>query len=97
MSKKSIDERLKAHPILQGRIKAILEIVEDSAGEVERADEAERRMIEEVRQLGNEALHGWAERKVGEQEGAMLGQGEGVKRNGKKTLLVHNVWPDRGS
>jgi hypothetical protein len=40
MSKKSIDERLKAHPILQGRIEAILEIVEDSAGEVERADEA---------------------------------------------------------
>jgi hypothetical protein len=36
MSKKSIDERLKAHPILQGRIEAILDIVEDSAGEVER-------------------------------------------------------------
>jgi hypothetical protein len=56
MSQKSIDERLKAHPMLQGRIEAILDIVEDSAGEVERADEAERRMIEEVRQLGNEAL-----------------------------------------
>jgi hypothetical protein len=26
MSKKSIDERLKAHPILQGRIEAILDI-----------------------------------------------------------------------
>jgi hypothetical protein len=95
MSKKSTDERLKAHPILQGRIEAILDIVEGSAGEVERADEAERRMIEEVRQLGNEALHGWAERKVGEQEGRMIGQGEGVKRNGKKTLLVHDVRSDR--
>ena len=29
MSQKSIDERLKAHPMLQGRIKAILDIVED--------------------------------------------------------------------
>jgi hypothetical protein len=95
MSKKSTDERLKAHPILQGRIEAILDIVEDSAGEVERADEAERRMIEEVRQLGNEARHGWGERKVGEQEGRMIGQGEGVKRNGKKTLLVHDVRSDR--
>ena len=52
-------------------------------------------MIEEVRQLGNEALQGWAERKVGEQEGRVLGQGEGVKRNGKKTLLVHDVRSDR--
>ena len=95
MSKKSIDERMKAHPMLEGRIEAILDIVEDSAGEVERADEAERRMIEEVRQLGNEALQGWAERKVGEQEGRVLGQGEGVKRNGKKTLLVHDVRSDR--
>lgn len=84
MSKRSIDERLKAHPLLPGRIEAILDIVEDSAGEVARADEAERRMIEEVRQLGNEALRGWAERKVGEQEGAVLRQGEEVKRNGKK-------------
>jgi hypothetical protein len=85
MSKKSIDERLKAHPMLEGRIEAILDIVEDSAGEEERADEAERRMIEEVRQLGNEALQNWAERKIGE-EGRVLGQGEGVKRNGKKNF-----------
>jgi hypothetical protein len=72
--------------MLQGRIEAILDRVEDSAGEVERADEAEGRMIEEVRQLGNEALQNWAERKVGEQEGRVLGQGEGVKRNGKKNF-----------
>jgi hypothetical protein len=56
MSKKSIDERLKVHPLLQGRIEAILDIVEDSAGEVARADEAERRMIETVRQLGKGAF-----------------------------------------
>ena len=47
-------------------------------------------MIEEMRGLGNEVLHGWAERKVGEQEGAVLRQGEGVKRNGKKTL--YKIW-----
>ena len=86
MSKKSIDERLKAHPILQGRIEAILEIVEDGAGEVGRADEAERRMIEEVRQLGNEALQGWAERQVEEGEVVVRGPGAGVKRNGKKNF-----------
>jgi hypothetical protein len=86
MSKKSIDERLKAHPILQGRIEAILDIVEDSAGEVARADEAERRMIEEIRQLGNEALHGWAKRKVEEEEVVVRGHGAGVKSNGKKNF-----------
>ena len=86
MSKKSIDERLKGYPILQGRIEAILDIVEDNAGEIERADEAERRMIEEVRQLGNKALQGWAERKVEKQEGTVRGQVAGVKRNGKKNF-----------
>ena len=70
MSKKSIDERLKAHPLLEGRIEAILDIVEDSAREVGRADEAERRMIEEVRQL------------VGERSTAGLGGAQGRRAGG---------------
>jgi hypothetical protein len=44
----------------------------------------ERRMMEEVGGVGNEALHGWAKRKVEEHEVAVRGQGAGVKRNGKK-------------
>ena len=40
----------------------ILDIVENASGEVEKADEAERRAIEAVRQLGNEIVQGWAQR-----------------------------------
>src|SRR5438128_73516 len=44
------------------RFEMILDIVENAAGDVEKADEAERRAIEAVRQLGNEIVQGWAQR-----------------------------------
>jgi hypothetical protein len=52
--------RLAAHPQLQARVEAVLAIVEDTAGELTRADAAEQRVIEALRQMGNEALHAWA-------------------------------------
>jgi len=61
--KGSLEERLNAHPHLRERIEQLLAIVEDAAGDIEKADEAERRVIEELRRLGQETLHGWALRK----------------------------------
>jgi len=55
-------ERLEKHPELVERFEMILDIVENVAGDVEKADEAERRAIEAVRQLGNEIVQGWAQR-----------------------------------
>ena len=37
-------------------------VVEDAAGDGEQGNMAERRVIEELRQMGNEALTAWAER-----------------------------------
>lgn len=45
-------------------MESLLAVVEDAAGDWERADAAERRVIEELRQMGNEALTTWAERGV---------------------------------
>jgi hypothetical protein len=59
----SLEERLKAHPHLRERFEQLLAIVEDAAGDIDKADEAERRVIEELRRLGQEALQGWAFRK----------------------------------
>jgi len=42
---------------LKAEIEAMLSIIENSGGDVEKAAEAERRMIEEWRQMGNEVLH----------------------------------------
>lgn len=55
---------LNRHPHLKGRIAALLSLVEDAGGGLKKADEAERRVIEELRQLGNEALHSWANHRI---------------------------------
>src|SRR5512135_3390387 len=49
-------ERLNRHPLLRARVENLLGVVEDAAGGGEKADAAERRVIEERRQMGNEAL-----------------------------------------
>lgn len=59
--KKSIEERLEAHPRLKERIESIISVVENSEGNIEKANEAEQRVIEELRQMGNDILHGWSE------------------------------------
>ena len=58
---RSLEERLSAHPQLLARIEALLNVVENSAGDIEQADLAEQRVIEEVRHIGQQALSSWAE------------------------------------
>lgn len=60
--KLSIDERLRDNPILRARIESIIAIAENEDGAIEKADDAEQRAIDELRKLGNELLHAWAER-----------------------------------
>ena len=55
-------ERLNRHPQMRTRVESLLAVVEDAAGDCEQANVAERRVIEELRQMGNEALTAWAER-----------------------------------
>lgn len=88
-------ERLDRHPLLRSRVERLLAVVEDAAGDCEQANVAERRVIEELRQTGNEALTAWAERGVEKQTG--LAQAEPNWRpGGKKTVLVHDLWSDHG-
>jgi hypothetical protein len=61
--KKSLEERLRAHPGLYERIARLMEVVENAAGNVNKAAEAERRVIAELRQLGQAALQDWAVRR----------------------------------
>ena len=88
----SLEERLTAYPQLKERLEALLAIVEDTNAEVKQADEAERRVIAEVRRLGNEALCSWAARQEGVQSTAVSQQGAtrageknstGIRRLGK--------------
>lgn len=80
----SIDERLRNHPHLRERFAAILAIVEDAGGEIDLADEAERQVIAEVRQLGNTALHDWAVHKESQKNTELRTSESAAKGNGKK-------------
>jgi hypothetical protein len=87
----SLEERLKEYPELKTKIESMLAIIENAGGDVEKAAEAERRIIEELRQMGNEVLHGWARRqhqKMEEEYGAK----PGVKRKEKKSSTGIRDW-----
>ena len=79
-------ERLNRHPLLRARVENLLAVVEDAAGDCEKADAAERRVIENLRQMGNEALTAWAERGV--EKCAAVAQAEPDWRpRGKKNCI----------
>lgn len=63
-SPSKLAQRIARHPALQERIEAILDIVESSGEDLKLADEAERQIIEPLRQLGHDALSGWAEQRA---------------------------------
>jgi hypothetical protein len=88
-------ERLNRHPFLRARVESLLEVVEDAAGDCGKADAAERRVIEELRQMGNEMLTAWAERGVETHAGVAQAEPD-WRPGGKKTLLVHDLRSDRG-
>ncbi|MGB5834966.1 MAG: hypothetical protein WBG92_23690 [Thiohalocapsa sp.] len=83
-------ELLNRHPELKQRVRALADIAEDADGDLVRADEAERRVIEEVRRIGQETLRSWAEARIARGEAEQL-QADGVRGAGKKTLLAHHV------
>jgi hypothetical protein len=56
-------ERLQQHPDLLARIEELLDVVDNSTGDATKADEAEQRVFEELRRIGQVALQAWAERK----------------------------------
>jgi hypothetical protein len=60
----TLEQRLSRYPSLKNRIELLINIIEDSAGDCQKANEAEMRVIEELRQMGSEALHSWSEHKV---------------------------------
>lgn len=83
-------QRLNGHPVLRARFESLLGVVEDAGGDLEKADAAERRVIEEVRQMGNEVLTAWAQNGIA-RSAARVGQASAGRSGGKKTLLAHDL------
>jgi hypothetical protein len=59
----SFAHRINRYPSLKNRIELLMNVLEDCAGDCQKANEAELRVMEELRQMGSEALHCWAEHK----------------------------------
>lgn len=76
---------LDAHPILKARIVGLAGLVEN-AETIVLADKAERRVIEELRGMGNELLTAWAEKRV--EQSAREIEAPRVTKHVKKTLLA---------
>jgi hypothetical protein len=76
--------RLNQHPHLRERLEALLNIVDNVAGDCTKADAAEQFVIEEVRKLGNAALQGWAEQAVQKATAAVRHEWPALQGNGKK-------------
>lgn len=78
--------RLNRRPDLKKRAESILSISEDEGDGIVKADEAENRIREEVRRMGNEALAGWAESRV-EKSGTDLPADGDITRSGQKKSI----------
>lgn len=73
-------------------MEALLCVVENTAGDCTKADEAERHVIEELRKMGSDALHCWAEKAAKKTAEALREQQPGLHGDGKKSLLAYDLW-----
>ena len=91
----SLEARLNQFPQLRARVEELLKIVEDSAGEMQFADDAEQRVISQMRLLGQEVLSVWASGQAQKSAAQFGGLNAGVQKDGKKTLLVYHAGQNR--
>ena len=74
---------LQSHPGFRDRLASIVGAVGNADGDLDEADAAEERLVEEMRLLGREALQDWAEKRGEATERDVRGQA-GIHRQGKK-------------
>ena len=56
-------DRLQRHPDLLAEFESILDIADNSEGDVVKADEVEERVSQELQRLGQRVIQSWATRK----------------------------------
>lgn len=83
VSDEEIMRGLHQHPRIRQRVAMLLRAVQDAGGDLARADDAEQRLVQELRQLGQEAMQGWADAQVRSTE-RELRRGGRAHREGKK-------------
>lgn len=90
----SFTERLNRHPELKARMKSILDLTENTQGDVIKADDAEKQTIKAVRQLGNDILQDWGNHRSASSEAQLRKEETGIEGNGKKKVVWHTTYGD---
>ena len=83
LSDEEITRKLHAHPHIRERIISILSVVESDAAGLRRADDAEERLVEEIRRMGQEAMQAWALNQIEQTEQEVRHTGR-AHREGRK-------------
>lgn len=89
-SEAELARRLERHPTVKARVGRLLDLIENTRGDLKRADDAERRAIEELRKMGQELLREWGQGRAEEEAKHLEGQGQ-VVRQVKKTALAQHL------
>lgn len=76
-----------AHPRVRDRIMEIVRLLEEDGGGTQSANEAERRLVRDVRGLGEDVLQGWGQQ-VADREAQRQQSDLGAVKQVKKTPLV---------
>ena len=84
--KRGLEERLAHHPELRAKIEAILDVVENKSGKWDRADDVEEQLIGELRKMGKDVFHGWAENQKEKKE-KEANKKQKVHKQGKKKFI----------
>ena len=80
-----LSARLKKYPKLFARVEGLLAVVENAAGDIEKASTAEAFVIVEVRKMGHELLSSWASNQA-EKVSEAACENPKLRRAGKKKL-----------
>lgn len=92
----SLEKRLQAYPQLRTKIEALLSVVENTDLTNTLANSAEKQVIEEMRQIGQQALQSWAETQHQKQLLLLREQKPNLRQHMKKNsigTLVLDVYP----
>ena len=83
--KEDLESKLNRHPHLRARIEGLLDIIDNAGDDLEKASAAEQRVLEELRKMGSEALHCWAENQERKKAEQLEQSNTEVNKREKKT------------
>jgi hypothetical protein len=84
MTEEEIVKKLKEHPELKARFEQLISIIENPKDEITLADDAEMRVIGQMRELRREVLQDWANRQSDKVSKRVVEQRPAMRKHVKK-------------